>query len=180
MSPLPYPHRVAFLAAALNVPETAHGLAVAYARVLGAVTFDHLVRHPILSVADYDDERFELDDRMLDARHPETEDTIDALFRVARRHEVLWFDVGVDGRAPARLRSRLPQGPIEEWVATGGELSQQLAECIDRWLEARRLPRVGAMTPFTLADLHAVASQLERAAIASRAGAIPPSLITPP
>jgi tetratricopeptide (TPR) repeat protein len=181
MSPLPYPHRVSFLAAAMNVPEAAHALAIAYAKVLGAVTFDHLVRHPIVSVGDFDDEQMaDADGHLLDARHPDVEETIDWFFHVARRHEVLWLDVALDGRAPTRLRSRLPQGPIEEWVATGGELSQQLAECLDRWLDARRLPRAGAMTPFTLADLHAAVAQLDRAVTAGRAGAIPPALATPP
>src|SRR5262245_29422825 len=119
MPPLPYPHRVSFLAPAMLLPEPAQRHALLYAKVLGAVVFDQLVRHPIVSVGDFDDERLgDLDDKVLDARHPEIEETIDWFFRVARRNEVLWLDLALDGRTqPVRLRSRKPQGPIEEWAA---------------------------------------------------------------
>ncbi|HTJ41174.1 MAG TPA: hypothetical protein VL463_03735 [Kofleriaceae bacterium] len=176
MSPLPYPHRVSFLAAAMNVPEAARRLAIVYAKVLGAVAFDHLIRHPIVTVGDFDDERLiDVDDRLIDARHPEIEDTIDWFFRVGRRNEVLWFDVPLDGRGSVTLRSRQPQGPIEAWVATGGELSQQMGECVDRWLEQRRLPKMGPMTPFTLADLHGCVANLDRALMARVANPQPPA-----
>src|SRR5262245_47753306 len=181
MPPLPYPHRVSFLAPAMLVPEATQHLALLYAKVLAAATFDQLVRHPIVTVGDFDDERLsDLDDRLLDARHPEIEETIDWFFRVARRHEVLWIDLSLDAaRArPARLRARKPQGPIEEWVATGGELSEQLTQCLWGWLDARRLPRVPAFAPFTLADLHAAVAQLDQALLAGRAteGAPPPTI----
>src|SRR5262245_4741299 len=134
MSPLPYPHRVSFLAPAMLVPEQAPHLALLYAKILAATTFDHLIRHPIVTVGDFDDERLsDLDDRLLDARHPEIEETLDWFFRVARRHEVLWLDLSLDPARPqpVRLRSRPPRGPIHEWVAPGGELSPQLSHVND-------------------------------------------------
>ena len=114
MPPQPYPHRVAFLAPAMHVPAAASHLALLYAKLIAALVFDHLLRHPTVTVADFDDERLsDLEDRLLDARHPDIEDTIDWYFRIARRHEVLWLDIGLEPQRlqPVRLRSRRPSGP---------------------------------------------------------------------
>jgi tetratricopeptide (TPR) repeat protein len=172
--PLPYPHRVSFLASALVLPAALEHLGLLAAKLLGAILFDHLVRHPVVTVADFDDERLTDDDNnLLDARHPDIEDTIDWYFRVARRHEVLWLEVSLDPArpAPVRLRARRPHGPVEEWTGIAGQpLSAQIGQCLDLWLATRHLAPAGAPTPFALADLLEVVQRLDRALLAARTG----------
>ncbi len=184
MPPLPYPHRVSFLAAALALPTPLEHLALLSAKLLGALVFDHLVRHPMVSVGDFDDERLTDDqDRLVDARHAGAEEAIDWFLRVGRRQEVLWLDVSLDPQraAPVRLRSRRAAGPIDEWVAPGGALTDQVGAVIDQWLDARRLPRAGMLPAFTRDDLVNTAQQLHRALDAARdTKAIPPELATAP
>lgn len=118
MGPLPYPHRATFLASTLVVPTELDGAAPVAARLLSVIVFDHLVRHPILTLGDHDDERL-VDDtgRLLDAQHPQVEDSVDWFFRISRRHEVLWFELSLDNRRPSAptLRSRKPDGNVEGW-----------------------------------------------------------------
>ena len=113
MPPLPYPYRASFLASAMALPSSLQHLALLAAKLLGATLFDHLVRHPVLTVGDFDDERLTDDDNnLLDARHPDVEDTIDWFFRVNRRDEVLWLECRFDpARCTAvRLRAPAPAG----------------------------------------------------------------------
>ena len=70
------------------------------ARMLSLVVFDHMLRHPIVTLGDDDDRFGDEHGRLLDANHPQIEDTIDWLFRIARRHEVLWFEISVDRTRP--------------------------------------------------------------------------------
>jgi tetratricopeptide (TPR) repeat protein len=187
MGPLPYPHRATFLATTLTVAPDQDALAPYAARLISAILFDHLVRHPVVALGDHDDERLTDDTgRLLDATHPRLEDSIDWFFRVSRRHEVLWFELVIDPARPqpAVLRSRRPSGagrpadppgvPVEHsemggsahrgihrWVASGElELSQQLGQCLALWLAARRLPPVGPLPAFSLDDLIDVADRL--------------------
>lgn len=160
--PQPFPHRVSFLA------TTATSLA--QAKLIAAVLFDHLVRHPVVSMSDFDDDRLADDDgRLLDARHPDAEELVDWQFRVNRRADVLWLetnlDAGRDGRdTPTRLYARRPVGPIETWTAADrrAPLSMQLGEVIDQWLAARRLPAIDEPPSFTRAELLAAATELDR------------------
>jgi tetratricopeptide (TPR) repeat protein len=172
MPPLPYPHRVSFLAAAMTLPAELEPSALLPARILASVVFDHLVAHPVVSVGDFEDERLvDDDDHLLDCRSPRAEEAIDWCFRVSRRHEVLWLDLSVDPQrpSPVKLRARRPSGPIEEWTAVGGgALSEHIQQVVDLWLESRRLPRAGALPPFTAEDLLEVTAQLARALAASR------------
>jgi len=171
MPPLPYPHRVSFLASALLLPASIASQGLLAAKTLAAVLFDHLLRHPVVTVGDFDDERLTDDDnRLLDPRHPDIEETVDWFFRVNRRHEVLWLELSLDPDRPqpTRVRARRPTGPIEDWTATGGDLSAQIARCLDQWADARRLPRIGALTPFTASDLRDVVQRLDRALVAAR------------
>jgi tetratricopeptide (TPR) repeat protein len=188
--PLPYPHRVSFLASAMVLPAAVEHLGLLAAKVLAATLFDHLVRHPVVTVGDFDDERLTDDDNnLLDARHPDIEDTIDWYFRVSRRHEVLWLDLSLDPARPAavRLRARRPQGPIEEWSGIASEpLSVQIGQCLDLWLAARHLSAAGAPPSFAVADLLDVVQRLDRALLAARTGdddpapQISPELMVPP
>src|SRR6185295_13431461 len=111
-------HRATFLATTLVVPVELEPATSYIARLVSVIVFDHLLRHPVVTLGDHDDERLVDDNgRLLDARHPQAEDSIDWFFRVSRRHEVLWFELSFDprhGMTPI-LRSRRPYGPIDEW-----------------------------------------------------------------
>ena len=80
---------------------------------------------------------------LLDAAHPQIDDTIDWLFRVSRRHEVLWFEVSFDPRRPGApvLRSRRPHGPSAR--ADDGDRSDriELADGNGGFHRAVALPR---------------------------------------
>src|SRR5882672_8855432 len=154
--PLPYPHRATFLASTLAVPADASALVPFVARLLSFVVFDHFLRHPMLTLGDDDERLADEDGKLLDANHPQIEDSIDWLFRIARRHEVLWFELGLDrARSQATLlRSRQPNGSIDEWTSSADlALSQQLGQCLAQWLTARRLPAVPALPDFTVEDV---------------------------
>lgn len=167
MGPLPYPHRATFLASTLVVPAELGPAKPHLARLVSVIVFDHLVRHRIVTLGDHDDERL-VDDagRLLDAQHPQVEDSIDWFFRVSRRHEVLWFEISFDPKVPDAplLSSRLPDGTVEEWGSIPElALSQQLGQCLAQWLSFRRLPQVGALPDFTLEDVRVAADRLVRA-----------------
>jgi tetratricopeptide (TPR) repeat protein len=201
MGPLPYPHRATFLASTLIVPAEHDALAPYLARLISVIVFDHLVRHRVVTLGDHDDERLTDDNgRLLDANHPQVEDSIDWFFRVARRHEVLWFEISCDRarRSPPVLCSRRPapgdlgdarpeRAPdaVDAWVAEADlVLSQQLGHCLAQWLAARRLPQVGPLPGFTLEDLCGLAERLVAAddlLVQGRdLGIVPRSLTQPP
>jgi tetratricopeptide (TPR) repeat protein len=182
--PLPYPHRATFLATTLVVAPEHAALPPFVARLLSVLLFDHFVRHPIITLGDDDERLVDGDGRVLDANHPEIEDSFDWLFRIARRHEVLWFELALDRARlqPALLRARLPGGSIDEWTSSADlSISQQISQCIAQWLAARRLPAVAALPDFTIDDTRAAAERLVVAAkVLAQAGAgIQASLLTP-
>ncbi|MEO8702481.1 MAG: hypothetical protein ABI867_20725 [Kofleriaceae bacterium] len=167
MGPLPYPHRATFLASTLTAAADQEASAAYVARLISVIVFDHLVRHPVVTLGDHDDERL-VDDggRLLDARHPQAEDSIDWFFRISRRHEVLWFELTLDParHTPPVLRARRPDGQLDAWGSNVElELSQQLGQCISQWLTARRLPPVGPFADFTIEDLRTAAERLAKA-----------------
>jgi tetratricopeptide (TPR) repeat protein len=184
--PLPYPHRTTFLASSLVVPLTESGAAPFIARMLSLVVFDHFLRHPVVTLGD-DDERYgDEQGRLLDANHPQIEDTIDWLFRISRRHEVLWFEVSLDRMRPQAtlLRSRLPNGSSDEWTSSPDHpLSQQLSQCLSQWLAARRLPLVPSLGAFTADDVRAAGERLVKAhsmlSLRSEYTQLPPRLLEP-
>jgi hypothetical protein len=175
---------VSFLAATMTLPAQLEHLALLPAKLFAAIVFDHLVRHPVVSVGDFDDERLtDEQDRLLDARNPVVEESIDWFFRISRRHEVLWLDLSLDldRPHPLRLRTRRPAGPIEEWTASGrAPLSDQLAEVLDLWLEARRLPRAGPLDRFDVDEVIDATLRIDRALVASRTGPVPEALLAAP
>ncbi|HEU4728524.1 MAG TPA: hypothetical protein VFT22_11555, partial [Kofleriaceae bacterium] len=185
MGPQPYPHRATFLASTLTVPVEQEALVPYLARLISVIVFDHLVRHPVVTLGDHDDERLTDDSgRLIDIHHPQVEDSIEWLFRVSRRHEVLWFELGFDRvrprppilrsrRPPRGIRPQRPEGTgtgdidgdgvdgVAEWLASPElALSQQLSQCLAQWLAARRLPPVGPLPGFTLEELRSVAERL--------------------
>jgi tetratricopeptide (TPR) repeat protein len=181
MGPLPYPHRATFLASAWSVAPAHEPLVPYLARLISVIVFDHLIRHPVVTLGDHDDERL-IDDagRLLDARHPQIEDSIDWFFRVSRRHEVLWFELG----AATVLHARRPDGARDAWIAGDGALSDQLGHGLAQWLAARRLPPVAALPRFDGDDLRALAERLRAAddlLVQGRAlGIVPRALTQPP
>ena len=164
MPPLPYPHRATFLASTLALPAGIEPLAPYLARLVSVIVFDHLVRHPVVTLGDHDDERL-LDENggLLDAKHPQIEESIDWFFRVSRRHEVLWFEISLDASRPKppQLRARRAAGTVDSWSSNfDSDLSRQLSQCISLWLAARRLPLVAMLPDFTLDDLRYTAQRL--------------------
>ncbi len=188
MGPLPYPHRATFLASTLTVPVGQDALVPYLARLVSVIVFDHLLRHPVVTLGDHDDERL-IDDRgrLLDVRHPQIEDSIDWFFRISRRHEVLWLELGFDRvrLEPPVLRARRPGAADEAWHARpDATLSQQLDQCLAQWLAARRLPPVGPLPGFDLEDLRSLAERLITAdgllVQGRELGIVPRSLTQPP
>ncbi|HEX4452925.1 MAG TPA: hypothetical protein VH143_18750 [Kofleriaceae bacterium] len=184
--PLPYPHRATFLASTLIVPLEQSGITAFLSRLLSIATFDQFLRHPIVTLGDDDERIADTDGRLLDANHPQIEDSIDWLFRIARRHEVLWFEISIDRmRSQATLlRSRLPSGATDEWTASAElPLSKQLDHCLGQWLGQRRLPQVPPLPEFAIEDLRVAADKLAKAnAMLSLRGdlsELPPALFSP-
>ncbi|MEO6774755.1 MAG: hypothetical protein ABI467_17400 [Kofleriaceae bacterium] len=164
--PLPYPHRATFLASTLVVPLEQAGTTAFLSRLISLTIFDHFLRHPIVTLGDDDERLADADGRLLDANHPQLEDSIDWLVRISRRHEVMWFEISVDrARTQATLlHSRLPSGVTDEWTSSPElPLSQQLSQCLVQWLKARRLPLVASLPDFTVEDLRVAADRLKKA-----------------
>ncbi|MDB4956642.1 MAG: hypothetical protein JWO36_4211 [Myxococcales bacterium] len=183
--PLPYPHRATFLASTLLVPAEQTAATPFVARLLSFLVFDHFLRHPIVTLGDDDEPVVDEDNQLLDANHPAIEDSIDWMFRIARRHEVLWFEISLDRARPQAtlLRSRTPSGQVEEWTSSPDlALSQQLGQCITQWLATRRLPIVPQIALFTLDDMRTAGERLTKAhaALSQRKDftQIPPALVT--
>jgi tetratricopeptide (TPR) repeat protein len=184
--PLPYPHRATFLASTLVVPIEQAGTTQFLSRLISLTIFDHFLRHPIVTLGDDDERLADADGRLLDANHPQIEDSIDWLFRISRRHEVMWFEISVDrARTQATLlHSRLPNGITDEWTSSPDlPLSQQLSQCLVQWLKARRLPMVASLADFTLEDLRAAADRLKKAntmlSLRNDYAQLPAALFTP-
>jgi tetratricopeptide (TPR) repeat protein len=184
--PLPYPHRATFLASTLVVPLKDAAATPYLARLVSLIVFDHFLRHPVVTLGD-DDERFGDDQgRLLDANHPQVDDTVDWLFRIARRHEVLWFEISIDRARPQAtlLRSRLPNGHNEEWASSADlTLSQQIGQCLGQWLAARRLPLVHSMPEFSVEDVRIAGDRIVKAAqmlsLSSEYTQLPQKLLEP-
>ncbi len=194
MPPLPYPHRIAFLAPVLSLPDDPAmtlpddaAPPLSYAKLLGAIVADQFARHPMVSVLDFDDQVLaDAGDRLLDANHPEADATIDALFRAARRDEVLWFQLDLTDARPVTLVSRRPRVADESWTADDGTLDERMGACLQSWLAARRLPPASPLPAFDEPDLRLAAARLDRAVSASTPTdespdpVIPDALLEPP
>lgn len=170
MGPLPYPHRITFLASVLDDAAALNGggspaVLAMMQKLLSAQLFDWFLRHPIASLSDFDDERlFDPQGKALDVRHPDFEDNVDWLFRVSRRQEVLWLEIsaepGGETARPIALRSRRPAMEGGSWEARGGFLSAQMSAVITAWLSERRMPLLPSLPTFDLGDLRRAATEL--------------------
>ena len=164
MGPLPYPHRASFLASTLVLPAERSQLAPYLARLLSVIVFDHLVRHPIITL---EDEARIVDDqgRMLDVMHPQIEDNFDWYYRMARRHEVLWLELSFDPERPQVpvLHARRCDGSFAEWGSSPAlSTAQQLGQLLSQWFSERRLPPVAKLPEFTSEDLRLTAERLSQ------------------
>ncbi len=169
------------------MPATLETLAPYIARLVSVIVFDHLVRHPIVTLGDDDARLVDDSGRLLDVLHPQIEDSFDWYYRLARRHEVLWFELSFDPQRPQfpALQSRRCDGSLSEWGSSPElPLSQQLMQCLAQWLNDRRLPQVAALAEFTIDDMRTAADRLARIdASLQRSGelaSIPATLTQPP
>src|SRR5689334_9264790 len=91
------PHRIAFLAPSLVLPQGAEHLEQASALILFIALFEHLLRHPRVTVTDPDDHRLtDKDDRLITIDHPNIAEIRRAQYGEGRRDELLWFEVSLD------------------------------------------------------------------------------------
>ena len=187
MPPNPLPHRVSFLSPVIALAASEAHLPLLAAKVVQAMTFDHLARHRIVAIDDFNDHKLtDADHHLLDIRHPHIETTIDWQFRANRRDEVTWFDISADPHVPtpAVLMCRRPDGSSTEFSATATDpLHAQMDACIDQWLRARRLPPAPApMATFFASDIATAIHQLDKALVAEHEGdgVIPVYLRMPP
>ncbi|MCX5743132.1 MAG: hypothetical protein NT062_11630 [Proteobacteria bacterium] len=188
MGPLPYPHRATFLAAQFDAAIDPD-LAPILARLLGVIVFDHLVHHRVVTLGDDDERVTDAQGRMLDAAHPQIEDSVDWLFRIGRRHEILWFALEGEnpetGDVPLVLHARRPDGSHPTWSArTGTSFGQQLSQCVAQWLTERRLPQVAPFADLGFATLRAAAAQLVKVDTSilqyGNHGKVPSAWLVPP
>lgn len=154
----PLPHRVTFLAPVLVLPPGWERVEEAAAELLEAAVFEHLVRHPKLSVTDPDDFLgVDPDGTLVNIRHPNIENVIDIEIFPARRAEVAWFELEfvAPSQTSVRLKVRGFDTPEpQDFSAVGAPLSDLVAGVLAQWLGARGLgssPK--AIEAFTDGDL---------------------------
>lgn len=187
MGPLPYPHRVAFLATLLDDATLTPPLVYPTLKLLSAVLFDWFLRHPAISASDFDEDRLiDGQGRPLDCRHPDFDDTLDWLFRANRRHEVLWLELSASGNVARRVALRsvvpgtdgTPYADGGTWEGRGATLAAQLTSAVTIWLAERRMALVPSLPLFELTDLRAAAAELAalQASAASRPANAPAEL----
>ncbi|MBK7535290.1 MAG: hypothetical protein IPI49_07915 [Myxococcales bacterium] len=162
MGPLPYPHRITFLASVVDDEQTSPPQIYPTLKLLSALLFDWFLRHPTVSVTDFDDDRLlDSQGRPLCYGHPDFEESVDWLFRVSRRHEVLWLELAAGvGKRALVLRSRVPSGDGGAWEGRGLALSAQLSSAITMWLTERRMALLPTLPAFDLSDLRGAAAEL--------------------
>ena len=151
------PHRVTFLAPRLTLPSNAVHLEQAAALLLFVTIFEHMLRHPSVSMTDPDDHRLvDGDDRLLTIDHPEIDEIRSTEFGGGRRDELIWLDISLDPSrpAPVRLHAERFDGLHGEFVAMGqAPLGSQIDNCIGQWLSAiGRPPPPRSLEPFSADD----------------------------
>jgi tetratricopeptide (TPR) repeat protein len=139
------PHRVGFLAPLLTLPEgSADGLERTAALLHFVTVFEHLVRHPSVSVTDPDDTRLtDREGRLLTAEHPALDAVRQRAFAHGRRDELVWFHASLDPArpAPVKLVAERPDGRRAEFSADPtAPLSAAIEACLSQWLEANGRP----------------------------------------
>jgi tetratricopeptide (TPR) repeat protein len=136
------PHRIAFLEPQLALDAVDEPLRGTAKVLLFITLFQHLVRHPNVSVIDPDDTELRFvggDLANLGQLH--SDEVHEQLFSRSRRDEVLWLEISfskVD--APVHLRTLSRAGKKEGFVAVGAQpLSTKILRCLGQWLAARDL-----------------------------------------
>src|SRR5437868_5245512 len=91
------PHRITFVAPKLTLAGGDAPLESVSAIVLAVALFEHLLRHPTVTVTDPDDLRLtDPDERLLTVDHPEFAALKQTEFEDGRRDELLWFEISLD------------------------------------------------------------------------------------
>ena len=155
--PPPLPHRVTFLAPILGLPQGAEHLERPAALLLFVTVFEHLVRHPSVSMTDPDDHQLvDGEERLVTIQHPDIDDLRNRAYGSQRRDELIWFELSLDPArpAPVKLKAERYDGRVREFVAIGqAPLGSQLANCIGQWLQATgQPPAPRPLEAFTIED----------------------------
>jgi hypothetical protein len=145
MAEILIPHRVTFVAPQLSLAQQQAHLAPVCGLLLFVTLFEHLCRHPSVTVTDPDDFRLTDDEeRLVHIEHPDFDRVRSSQFGDNRRDELLSFELQLDPAKPltAKLRAERFDGKVEEFAGIGaqGSLSQLIASCLQQWLQARGQP----------------------------------------
>ena len=162
------PHRVTFLAPRLTLPPNAAQLEQSAALLLFVTVFEHLMRHPSVSMTDPDDHRLvDGDDRLITIDHPDIDEIRSSEYGGARRDELIWLDISLDPSrpAPVRLKAERYDHLTGEFVAMGqAPLGSQIDNCIAQWLSAiGRAPAPRPLEAFSADEFLYAAGCLMRA-----------------
>lgn len=155
--PAVLPHRVTLLAPLLALPQGAQHLEQPAALLLFITVFEHMLRHPSVSMTDPDDHRLvDNDERLLTIQHPDIDGIRGNEYGRARRDELIWFELSMDPArpAPVKLKTERYDGKTAEFVAMGqAPVGAQIANCIGQWLSSIGHPQPPRpMEPFTADD----------------------------
>jgi tetratricopeptide (TPR) repeat protein len=188
-SPPPLPYRISFLAPRLALPAGAEHLEQASALLLFIALFEHLLRHPRVTVTDPDDHRLvDNEDRLITIDHPNIDAIRGGEYGEGRRDELLWIEASLDQARPmpTKLKVERYDGRTREFAAIGsGPLGAQIENCIQQWLAQTELPPSPTrLEPFGADDfLNAAACGFEAIRTRGQDGSInmtvPPRLQVP-
>jgi len=161
--PAVLPHRVTFLAPILALPLGAQHLEQPAALLLFIAVFEHLLRHPSVSMTDPDDHRLvDDDDQLVTVNHPGMAELRASEFGRARRDELVWLELSLDASRPApiKLKTERYDGRGSEFVAMGqAPVGALIANCVAQWLSSiGQPPAPRVLEPFTADELLYAAS----------------------
>src|SRR5688572_31585032 len=124
-----FPYRIAFLAPRLSASTDAEAAIPWVARILEAVIYEHVLRHPALGLEDFGDTSlFDEADNLLNVDSGEVNERLRTLFEDYRRSEVLWleFALGSD-QGNVSLMALRYDGNRQAFTAQGqGPLSARI------------------------------------------------------
>ncbi len=146
MPAMPLPHRISCpFFPLMHLSGRDDRLAQFAADLFHQILFEHLVRHPVVSMTDTDDQNqanWGVDDGSAPEADAEREKLIDWQFEVSRRDELLLFQFNLDPAAQPELAMRVltRQRQLDAFTGATGTLSQQLSQVLGLWLRSRGLP----------------------------------------
>ncbi len=177
-----FPYRIAFLAPRLSASPDAEPGVPWVARILEAVIYEHVLRHPALGLEDFGDTPL-FDDAggLLGIESGEVNERLRTLFEDYRRSEVLWLEFGLDGSSVS-LNALRYDGTRQAFASPSqAPLSARIEECFQQYLSARHLPAFPVALPaFDLGALWNAAVALAQATRTEDGGVncTPPAQLT--